>query len=61
MYKYLIIINIVFLEKKSNKALLECLLEMISDDGEKLSDEDVQEEVDTFMFAVSVFHTKLSK
>ncbi|VVC33960.1 Cytochrome P450, conserved site,Cytochrome P450,Cytochrome P450, E-class, group I [Cinara cedri] len=43
--------NDIHYKKKSNKALLECLLDVVSDDGKILSDEDIQEEVDTFMFA----------
>ncbi|XP_029347825.1 cytochrome P450 4C1-like [Acyrthosiphon pisum] len=37
-------------EKKPNRALLDLLIE-VSEDGKVLSDEDIQEEVDTFMFA----------
>jgi len=36
--------------KKYNKALLDLLIE-VSEDGKVLSDQDIQEEVDTFMFA----------
>jgi len=32
---------------------MDLLLE-VSDDGKVLSDDDIQEEVDTFMFAVSI-------
>lgn len=38
--------------KKYPKALLDLLIE-VSEDGKVLSDEDIQEEVDTFTFAVS--------
>lgn len=39
--------------KKYPKALLDLLIE-VSKDGKVLSDEDIQEEVDTFTFAVSI-------
>lgn len=42
--------NEIHHEKKPNRALLDLLIE-VSDDGKLLSDEDIQEEVDTFMFA----------
>lgn len=41
---------------------MECLLNVVSDDGNVLSDDDIQEEVDTFMFAVNIIlQTKLQK
>ncbi|CAI6353544.1 unnamed protein product [Macrosiphum euphorbiae] len=42
--------NEIHHEKKPNRALLDLLIE-VSEDGTVLSDEDIQEEVDTFMFA----------
>ncbi|XP_001952110.2 cytochrome P450 4C1 [Acyrthosiphon pisum] len=42
--------NEIHYEKKPNRALLDLLIE-VSEDGKVLSDEDIQEEVDTFMFA----------
>lgn len=37
----------------TKKALLDILLQSITVDGKSLSNEDIREEVDTFMFEVS--------
>lgn len=38
--------------KKKRQAFLDMLLKTADDDGNKLSHQDIQEEVDTFMFEV---------
>lgn len=50
---FLMTVNIIDLDKKYNKALLDLLLEK-SEGGKILSDEDIQDEVNTFMFAVNL-------
>lgn len=42
---------------KKRKAFLDMLLNTIDENGNKLSHQDIQEEVDTFMFEVSTTKT----
>lgn len=37
---------------KKRRAFLDMLLQSVDDDGNKMSHQDIQEEVDTFMFEV---------
>lgn len=47
------LITLNFSGNKRNRALLDLLIE-VSENGKVLSDDDIKEEVDTFMFAVSI-------
>lgn len=42
-------------EISGKKALLDILLQSTTADGKSLSNEDIREEVDTFMFEVGIF------
>lgn len=45
--------NLLFFLKEKRLALLDLLLNVVDEDGQKLSQEEIRNEINTFMFAVS--------